>query len=79
MNCCRETAKRGTRLRDGAARSERELDGCATLQPQGVGSEAYLNGTSQGPTPEDGQEGHPHPWSQQVIHEISGLALLQSY
>jgi hypothetical protein len=29
-------------------------DGCATGQPQGVGSEAYLNGTSQGPTPEDG-------------------------
>ena len=25
----------------------------ATGQPQGVGSEAYLNGTSQGPTPED--------------------------
>ncbi|MGB6927660.1 MAG: hypothetical protein WBH05_00440 [Syntrophobacteria bacterium] len=24
-------------------------DGCATGQPQGVGSEAYLNGTSQGP------------------------------
>ncbi|MGW8221048.1 MAG: hypothetical protein ACWGP1_02765 [Syntrophobacteria bacterium] len=28
-------------------------DGHATWQPQGVGSEAYLNGTSQGPTPED--------------------------
>jgi len=28
-------------------------DGRATGQPQGVGSEAYLNGTSQGPTPED--------------------------
>ena len=28
-------------------------DGRATWQPQGVGSEAYLNGTSQGPTPED--------------------------
>jgi hypothetical protein len=31
----------------------------ATKQPQGVGSEAYLNGASQGPTPEyarkDGQ------------------------
>ncbi len=34
-------------------------DGCATGQPQGVGSEAYLNSTSQGPTPEDArQEGH---------------------
>ena len=42
-------------------------------QPQGVGSEAYLNGTSQGPTPCGCQEGWPYPWSQQVIHEISGL------
>jgi hypothetical protein len=34
-------------------------DGCATGQPQGVGSEAYLNGTSQGPTPEDARkDGH---------------------
>jgi len=31
--------------------------GCATGQPQGVGSEAYLNGTSQGPTPEDARKG----------------------
>ena len=28
-------------------------DGRATGQPQGVESEAYLNGTSQGSTPED--------------------------
>ena len=28
-------------------------------QPQGVGSEAYLNSTSQGPTPEDARkDGH---------------------
>jgi hypothetical protein len=31
-------------------------DGCAAAQPQGVGSEAYLNGTSQGPTPEDARK-----------------------
>ena len=31
-------------------------DGRATWKPQGVGSEAYLNGTSQGPTPEDARE-----------------------
>ena len=31
-------------------------DGRATGQPQGVGSEAYLNGTSQGATPEDAQK-----------------------
>jgi hypothetical protein len=37
MNYCRETAKLGTRLRDRAERSERELDGRATWQPQGVG------------------------------------------
>jgi hypothetical protein len=30
--------------------------GLATGQPQGVGSEAYLNGTSQGPTPEDARK-----------------------
>jgi len=34
-------------------------DGRATGQPQGIGSEAYLNGTSQGPTPEDARkDGH---------------------
>ena len=31
-------------------------EGCATGQPQGVGSEAYLNSTSQGPTPEDARK-----------------------
>ncbi|MCG6981131.1 MAG: hypothetical protein LJE88_06955 [Deltaproteobacteria bacterium] len=31
-------------------------DGCATWLPQGVGSESYLHGTSQEPTPEDGRE-----------------------
>jgi hypothetical protein len=34
-------------------------DGRATWQPQGVGFEAYLYGTSQGPTPEDAwKDGH---------------------
>jgi len=34
-------------------------DGRATGQPQGVGPEAYLNGTSQGATPEDARkDGH---------------------
>jgi len=34
-------------------------DGRATEKPQGDGSEAYLNGTSQGPTPEDARkDGH---------------------
>jgi len=31
-------------------------DGCSTGQPQGVGSDAYLNGTSQEPTPEDARK-----------------------
>ena len=31
-------------------------DGLATGQPQGVGPEAYLNGTSQGATPEDARK-----------------------
>jgi hypothetical protein len=30
--------------------------GLATGQPQGDGSEAYLNGTSQEPTPEDARK-----------------------
>jgi hypothetical protein len=34
-------------------------EGLATGQSQGVGPEAYLNGTSQGPTPEDARkDGH---------------------
>ena len=34
-------------------------DGRATGQPQGVEPEAYLNGTSQGPAPEDTRkDGH---------------------
>ncbi|MEJ2365065.1 MAG: hypothetical protein P8075_08850 [Deltaproteobacteria bacterium] len=34
-------------------------DGRATGEPQGVGSEAYLNGTSQEPTSEDSRkDGH---------------------
>jgi hypothetical protein len=32
-------------------------DGCATGQPQGVGSEAYLKSTSQGSTSEDARKG----------------------
>ena len=64
-------------------------DGLATGQPQGVGPEAYLNGTSQGATPEDARKdghiirarfaplspasGFPVSRSQQVIYETSGL------
>jgi hypothetical protein len=61
MSCCLEKASSGERL--SLARIFHELlsrdheDGRATWQPQGVGSEAYLNGTSQGPTPEDARKG----------------------
>ena len=76
MNCCRETTKMGVPPGNRTA---------------GLDSEAYLNGTSQGPTPEDARKdghiirarsaplspasGFPVSWSQQVIHEISGLTL----
>jgi hypothetical protein len=56
---------RGYDRSSGPARIFHELlsrdyeDGCATWQPQVVGSEAYLNGTSQGPTAEDARkDGH---------------------
>ncbi len=52
-------------------------DGCATWQLvpryRGIGfrgvPERYVAGTDI----RGRQEGRPHPWSQQVIHEISGL------
>jgi hypothetical protein len=43
-------------------------DGRATGQPQGVGFEAYLNGTSQEPTSEDAREdGHIQGRSKRFI------------
>ncbi len=43
-------------------------DGCANGQPQGVGSEAYLNSTSQGPTTEDARkDGHIRGRSRQLM------------
>ena len=50
MNYSRETVKMGV------PRAAQALAPRAG-QPQGVGSEAYLNGTSQGPTPEDARKG----------------------
>ncbi len=42
--------------------------GRATGQPQGVGSEAYLNSTSQGPTPEDAlKDSHILGCSRQLV------------
>ena len=43
-------------------------DGRATGQPQGVGYEAYLNSTSQDPTPEDTRkDGHIRGRSRQLV------------
>jgi len=37
-------------------------------KPQGVGAEAYLNGTSQGPTPEDARkDGHIRGRSRRIM------------
>jgi hypothetical protein len=63
--------------------------------PQGVGSEAYLKGTSPGPASEGARKdghiirarcaplspasGFPVSWSQQVIHEIPGLDIQFSH
>ena len=56
-------------------------DGCATgqLVPRyrGIGSEAYLERYVAGADTRGRQEGRPYPWSQQVIHEISGLGIRQ--
>ena len=42
---------------------------------RGIGSEAYLKRYVAGSDTRGRQEGRPYPWSQQVIHEISGLDL----
>ena len=61
MNCCRETTKMGV------PRAAQALAPRAG-QPQGVGSEAYLNSTSQGPTPEDARkDGHIRGRSRQFM------------
>ena len=50
-------------------------DGCATGQSQGVGSEAYLNSTSQGSTPEDAREnGHIRGRSRRFVKHPGYLA-----
>jgi hypothetical protein len=48
MNCCHESTKMG------GPRAAQALAPRAG-QPQGVCPEAYMNGTSEGPTPEDGR------------------------
>jgi hypothetical protein len=75
MNWCRETVKLGTRLRDWAERSERELDVRATWQSRGT------RDTSQGELVLSLSKEHPRtpgrtPISavrRRRIHETSGL------
>jgi len=58
MNWCHETTKMGLPARH--ASKARRAGHRATVPPyRGIGPEAYLNGTSQGPTPEDARkDGH---------------------
>jgi hypothetical protein len=88
MNCHGETAKMG--VPPGNRAQRRRL-----RRVQGVGSEAYLSGTSQGATPEDAWKdaqiirarcaplspasGFPVSRSEQVIHEISGLIFQMAF
>ena len=56
MNCCRETTKMGVPR---AAQALAPRAGQLVSRYRGIGSEAYLSGTSQGPTPEDARKnGH---------------------
>ena len=60
MNCCRETVKLGNPLSglSGAERARRGWTCHRATVPRyrEIDSEAYLNGTSQGATPEDAQK-----------------------
>ncbi len=74
-------------------RATRSAGACAACRATAGCWFPYLNGTSQGPTPEDARKdghiirarcaplspasGFPVSWSQQVIHEISGLLELE--
>src|SRR5210317_1930360 len=64
MNCCRETAKMGVPPGNRPAVPRDWFRGVP---------ERYVAGTDI----RGRQEGRPHPWSQQVIHEISGLGSLK--
>ena len=60
MNCCRETAKMGVPPGNRPAVPRDWFRGVP---------ERYVVGSDT----RGRQEGRPYPWSQQVIHEISGL------
>ena len=54
MNCCREITKMGVPR---AAQALAPRAGQLVPRYRGIGPEAYLNGTSQGPAPEDARKG----------------------
>ncbi len=75
MNCCRETAKMGVPARHREPARSGEAGGPPGNRPalprdwfRGV-PERYVAGADT----RGRQEGRSYPWSQQVIHEISGL------
>ncbi|MCG6917176.1 MAG: hypothetical protein LJE89_06475 [Deltaproteobacteria bacterium] len=75
MNCCCQTAKMGVPARATTPAMRARRGGRANRHPQGVGPEAHLNGTSQGPRPEDARkDGHIRGRSRR-IHEICGITV----
>ena len=65
MNCCRETTKMGVPPGNRPAVPRDWFRGVP---------ERYVEGADT----RGRQEGRPYPWSQQVIHEISGLGYCSS-
>ena len=63
MNCCRETTKMGVPPGNRPAVPRDWTRGVPERYVAGVDTRGR-------------QEGRPYPWSQQVIHEISGLGEL---
>ena len=58
MNCCHETTKMDVPARH-ASKARRAGHRATVPRYRGIGPEAYLNGTSQGPTTEDARkDGH---------------------
>jgi len=58
LNCCRETTKMVVPARH-ASKARRAGHRATVPRYRGIGSETYLIGTSQGPTPEyAGKDGH---------------------
>jgi len=58
MNWCHETTKMGVPARH-ASKARRAGHRATVPRYRGIGPEAYLNGTSQGPTPEEARkDGH---------------------